>query len=211
VFDACNLAQRIKHAHVKDLIDANKLIKRIQSEKVALKFQHVGEGKLFLVVFSDASLANLPDGSTQGGQIILLMGEDGRFSPLTWSSRRIRRVVRSTLSGETIAMADGIDTGVFLATLIGELTIGRPEPKCIPLICVTDSKSVYEAVRSNKCVSEKRLRLEISGIKELVEDGQIKEVIWTSNENQLADCLTKQGTSPLKLLKTLEEGCIHIM
>ena len=48
-----------------------KLLKKVKSETVKLKFQHLGTTKnIRLGVFSDASLANLPDGGSQGGNII---------------------------------------------------------------------------------------------------------------------------------------------
>lgn len=66
----------------------------------------------FLVFFSDASMGNLPDDGAQSGQLIMLMGDDEKFSPISWQSKRIRRVVRSTL-----ALADGIDNGMLICTL----------------------------------------------------------------------------------------------
>jgi hypothetical protein len=68
------------------------------------------------LIFRDSSLGNLPDGGTQGGHFIVLTGKNGRISPITWQSKRIRRVVRSTLAAETLAMADAIDNGVFLTS-----------------------------------------------------------------------------------------------
>lgn len=147
------------------LIVANKIIKRIQSEQVSLKFQHLGNSELSLTVFSDASMGNLTDGGTQGGYLSLLTGEKGKFSPIAWNSKRVRRVVRSTLAGETLAMAEAIDTAVYLSMLLSELWTGVPDPCLIPLTCVTDCKSLYDAINSTKCVAEKRLRVEISGIK----------------------------------------------
>ncbi len=39
----------------------------LKSEKVTLRFQHLGNSDaLNIVVFSDASLGNLPDGGTRG-------------------------------------------------------------------------------------------------------------------------------------------------
>ncbi len=201
LFDACKLATSVKDARIEHLQTANKIIKKVKSEKVNLKFQDVGE-EPFLVVFSDASLGNLPDGGTQGGHVILLSGRDGQISPVCWNSKKIRRVVRSTLAGETLAMADGIDTGIFLSTLYGELN----RTTDLPLVCITDCRSLHDAIYSTKAVTEKRLRMEIAGIKELVERGQIKEVQWVRTEKQLADCLTKEGASSVKLLKALEEG-----
>lgn len=59
-------------------------------------------------MYSDASLGNMPNGGSQGGFIILLAIQSGKFSPIWWNSKKIRRVVRSTLAAETLAMADGI-------------------------------------------------------------------------------------------------------
>ena len=122
--DVSILASSTKYATVQ-MHCINKLVRKLKSNEVTLKFQYLGkDGSLKLVVFSDSSMGNLPDGGTQGGHLILLMGESGRFSPICWQSKRIRRVVRSTLAGETLALADGIDNAIFLATLFSELTVG---------------------------------------------------------------------------------------
>ena len=207
MFDACILASILKSATVQSIHDANKVIRKLKADKVTLKFQLLGNNDaLNLTVFSDASLGNLPDGGTQGGTLITLTGDNGKFSPLCWQSRRIRRVVRSTLAGETLAMSDGIDNAIFLATLFSELTTGTAELNAPALICVTDNHSLYDALKSTKQVTEKRLRLDISGIKELIQSKTIKAVLWSETKAQLADCLTKKGASPLVLLKALSEG-----
>ncbi len=138
--------------------------------------------------------------------MIGLMGEGGKFSPLCWQSKKIRRVVRSTLAGETLALSDGIDNAIFLTTLFSELTTGNAELNTPLLICVTDNHSLFDALKSTKQVSEKRLRLEISSIKELIQSKRIKKVLWSDTKTQLADCLTKKGASALMLLKVLSEG-----
>lgn len=167
----------------------------------------MGESKsLKLVVFCDSSMGNLSDRGTQGGHFIMLMGEGGKFSPICWQSKRIRRVVRSTLAGETLALADGIDSAVFLAALYSELTTGDGTHSILPIVCVTDNHSLLDAVKSTKSVTQKRLRLDISSIKELMHTGTIQHIIWTSTKEQLANCLTKVGTSALGLLRALREG-----
>ncbi len=47
------------------------------------------------------------------GALIGLIGEGGKFSPLCWQSKKIRRVMRSTLAGETLALSDGIENAIF--------------------------------------------------------------------------------------------------
>lgn len=69
-------------------------------------------------------------------------------------------------------------------------------------LIVTDG----DALKSTKSVSEKRLRLEVSSIKELVQTPKIEHVLWNNTKEQLADCLTKKGASPQQLLKALSEG-----
>lgn len=39
----------------------------------------------------------------------------------------------------------------------------------VPIVCVTDNFSLVDALKSTKFVAEKRLRLEISSIKELIQ------------------------------------------
>ena len=204
LFDTCDLASRIKNGIVKDMLDVNKVIKRAMSEKMTLIYRPLQEPDL--LVYSDSSLGNMVNGGTQGGYLIGLLGKDKRFSPLSWGSRRVRRVVRSTLAGETLAMADAVDNAVYISTLYSELMTGDPSDACVEISCLTDCKSLYEAVKSQKFVTEKRLRIEISGLKESLEKDVIHELKWISTKEQLADCLTKKGASSAKLMNVLESG-----
>ena len=209
LYDVCSLARNLKVATVEHLIEANKIVKRLKSEKVTLKYQHLGnDSSLKLVTFSDASLGNLPDGGTQGGGFIVLMGEQGLFSPLWWQSKRIRRVVKSTLAGETLALTEGIDNSVFIATLFTELYLGHTDPTWLPIVCITDNKSLCDAIRSHKAVTERRLRMEISSVKEMIENHQIQKILWSGTKDQLSDCLTKRGASSMELLRILENGTL---
>lgn len=140
MFDACSLASNIKKQQ--SIQEVNTVMCKRKSEQVTLKFPHLGKNALNIVVFSDASLGNLPDGDTQGGTLIVLMGERGKFSPLSWQSQRISHVVRSSLAGETLAMSDGRDNAIFLVTLFSELTTGNAEMNAPLVVCVTDNHSV---------------------------------------------------------------------
>lgn len=206
LFEVSCLAGRVKDATVGDIMEANKIIRKLKADKVRLNFLYVGDSDLQLVVFSDASFANLKDGGSQGGHFIALMGQSGRFSPICWKSKRIRRVVRSTLAAETLSLADGIDSCVFLATLYAEITRGVPSPDVLPIVCFVDNRSLVEAIKSTKFVEDKRLRLEISAVKELISTRQVRQVYWTQSAYQLADCLTKKGASSFSLLKAISDG-----
>lgn len=94
MFDSCCLASNLKYATMQSIHEANEVIHKLKTEKVSLKFQYLGNNAaLQLTVFSDACLGDLPDGGTQGGALITLRDEKGKFSPLYWQPKRIRRVV----------------------------------------------------------------------------------------------------------------------
>ena len=123
---------------------------------------------LRIVVYSDASYANLPDGGSQGGHLVFLSDANGFCCPLAWHSTRIRRVVRSTLAAETLALVDGLETAFLMAKTVGEIISCKRE-SMIPIYCKTDNKSLFDAVQTLKVISDKRLRVEMSMIREMVE------------------------------------------
>ena len=204
LFDTSDLSTRVNRANVQDLIDTNKVIKKALNEKVTLKFKRIESPKM--KVYSDSSLGNLQSSNTQGGYFICLQSGDKSITPLSWSSKKLRRVVRSSLAGETLAMADAMDNGIFSASLYTELMTGSVHPERLHISLVTDCQSHHDNLTSSKAVSEKRLRLEIAAIKEAINKQLVKDTLWVRTEDQLADVLTKKGVSPLRLLLTLEKG-----
>lgn len=126
-------------------------------------------------MFSDATFGNLSGRGTQGGQLIVLIGENGKFSPLSWKSKRAKRIVRSILVGEILAMSDGTDNVIFLATLFSELTTGDSE-HATPVTCVTHDHLLVDALKSTKSVTEKR-HLEISSTKALIKTQKVERVL----------------------------------
>ena len=84
--------------------------------------------KLKIVAFADASFDNLPNGGSQGGNIILLT-DDKSAAPLQWSSHKIKRVVRSTIAAEALALSDACDSALYLTSLAAEqLMIVKNQP-----------------------------------------------------------------------------------
>ena len=65
----------------------------------------------------------------------------------------------------------------------------------LPLDCYIDSKQLHEALYSIHPVLDKRLRVEIRILCEMLEKKEINSVKWISSEEQLANCLTKRGAS----------------
>lgn len=88
LFDASNLASSVKNVTVQTLHEANRIVCKPKSMKVVVNFQYSDRGSaLRLIAFSVASFGNLPDGGTEEGHLIVLMGENGKFSLLFFGSQ----------------------------------------------------------------------------------------------------------------------------
>ena len=94
-----------------------------------------------------------------------------------------------------MALVEGAGTAVYMAGIIKEL-IGNVN---IKILCYTDNKSLVESLYSSKQVNDRRLRLDVSVIENMLARGEISRVIWVNSKDQLADCLTKRGVCTDKL------------
>ena len=154
--------------------------------------------KINIVSYSDATHASLPDGSSQGAYVLFLKGDNDHLVPISWQSKKLARVTQSPLASETLAICDASDAGFLVSSLVKEIF-----KSASPTVTVlTDNLSAKDALNSSTVVSDKRLRVDISRLREMVSR---KEVIvrWIPKEEQLADCLTKRGASSTSLLDVL--------
>ena len=155
-----------------------------------------------LVVMSDASFANMNDGvSSCGGHIVLLVGQDQNCCTLAWRSCKIKRVVKSTLAAEMLSLAEGLEHGLYLQHVVEEVVGLR-----IPLEAIVDNKSAVDALHSTKSVEDKRLRIDVGIVKEMMTSGQVKDVKWVPGSSMIADVLTKRGVAPFVILELIQRG-----
>ena len=143
--------------------------------------------------------------SSAAGFIIFLVGEDGESCPLAWEAKKIRRVVKSTLAAETLAASHSVDMCYYLGSVLSEVLFHEHDKNVIPICCYVDNHSLVENVHSMKNVSEKRLRIDLATLKQLVQEGYVI-MKWIRSDLQLVDCLTKKGVNTFKLLNILEKG-----
>ena len=66
-----------------------------------------------------------------------------------------------------------------------------------------DNKSLVDAIYSSKNVEDRRLRVDIAVIKDMVERDELQKVVWVSTKLQLADPLTKRGACSKQLCAAL--------
>ena len=116
---------------------------------------------------------------------------------LDWKSNKIKRVCRSTFGSELLACGEGLDHALFYRKMLNEMDL-----KIKQHILFTDSKSLIDAVMNlTNNPSEKRLKVELSNIRELMHVNAIK-IQWVESAQQLADVLTK-SMSGFQLLEKL--------
>ena len=100
---------------------ANKVLRRAKGTEYCLTYLPLGNASNWRIVsFSDASWGNLPDGGSQGGHLIFLVGECGVANLISWQSHRLKRVARSTIAAETLSSVDACDASLLLSSQICE-------------------------------------------------------------------------------------------
>ena len=92
---------------------------------------------------------------------MFLQGRNGKYMLLAWQSRKLKRVVKSTLTAETLALQEVIEAATMIKTMFLEILNVDAHNQILLIKCVTDSKSLYDAVYSTKTLTEKRLKTEL--------------------------------------------------
>ena len=195
-YDVCELSVSLNKANVNDLIRLNKVILRVTTDNMRLYYPKMQSLRsCTLECFSDASFANLPDCKSQGGFVIFLKDANSVRCPIFWKSRKIRRVVKSTLAAETLALVDCAEAAIYIRKILKELC----NCENVPINCHVDNKSLIDALNSKKNVEDKRLRIDLAVLEDMLLQKEINSVSWVNTSNQLADCLTKRGASAQQL------------
>ena len=207
-YDVCQLS--VKDGASSDQMNVkklNRIIKRLKHNNVHINFPKMNLSKTKIICFTDASFGNLPDGASQGGYIVFLVAENGKCAPLTWQSRKLRRVVKSTLSAETMALMEGVECSILLRAIFKEL-VGQTNE--IPIFGIIDSASLRDSLESSKTVQDKRLKIDICVLRDYLYNKEFNGVKWVPSNQQLADSLTKDGADASKLLLVLRRGYLEL-
>ena len=212
---------------VKDLVETNKLIRTQKHwSDVPIRFSAQIKRPV-LISYSDASWACRRDESSQGGQLSVLAdastldGKPSCFSPISWQSRKLPRIARSSTSAEVQMASHTTDVHEFLKQLLIEWQNKDPvllhDPdfcmRQFPSVLILDCKNLYDAMSrietSGLQLEEKRTAIEVLSIRERTKHTNIL-VKWVDSDQQLADNLSK----PLKydhLQEVLKKGSLSIV
>ena len=227
------LQSAVPKATISTLIEANRILHEAKRHHdTSIVIQPIPLQDVRFLAFSDASFASAKNPDSHAGSIILATHKDldqnrpCSVSPLTWSSRKIQKVVTSTLSAEAVALNSTLDQLSWLRLYWGWLlndqvrwkhpkealdqlpkshTIATASDSLTPSVAATDCKSLFDLVTRNappNC-AEFRTQLHARAIKDLIAEGV--SMRWVHSGAQLADCLTKVMSTAM-LRETLAVG-----
>eukprot|EP00435_Cladocopium_sp_Y103_P017306 s4178_g4.t1 len=204
------LQSKINCAKICDLLEANRLLGDAKKHaSVTVTISSIPEDEIRMIAYSDASFATRDRQQSQKGHLILAAHQDvfqqkiALASPISWSSKKIERVVASTLAAETYALSYTVDTLNWIRLawewLRNPFTPWK-EPEKVwtqshPGIAVVDCKSLYDVLTKNttpQC-QEHRTLIEALVIKSHLNTGL--QPHWVHSAAQLADALTKNMDS----------------
>ena len=127
--------------------------------------------------------------------------DTNRCVPIYWCSKKANRVVRSTLTAETLAAIEAAEMAFVVKTNLQEiLEISLPS-----ILLYVDNKSLAETAVTTNVLADKRLMIDMSSLRQMVERREIC-IQWISTKAQIADIFTKAGVNPLKLTQVLSSG-----
>ncbi|CAK0847915.1 unnamed protein product [Prorocentrum cordatum] len=142
----------------------------------------------------------------------LLRGDRARAGLVDWRSGTIKRVCRSTLAAETMSAVDALGCAQIARCVFASLEIpdAHPEdipPSLLPLAHFTDCASLCDTMHKDdysKLPSERRLLLDLVGLKQSLEEEVSNEFVaddqrsqlplfWVPTDQQLGDQFTKRS------------------
>eukprot|EP00435_Cladocopium_sp_Y103_P005105 s4875_g1.t1 len=153
------MQKSIPQAKVHDLLEANRVLKEAKEfAHTSLFVRPLPFRELTFASFGDASFASESNLKAQQGLFVvactpeLAKNQTSDFSPISWATKQIGRVVRSTLSAEAYAMSSSVDKLNWIRCIWGVIQSPKfqwqhPEvalqglPKAL---LITDCKSLYD-------------------------------------------------------------------
>jgi hypothetical protein len=199
------LQTNVTRAKVEDLVQANRVLYEAKVNRVALMVLPIEPTRVTFCAFSDASFMSNKSLHAHQGTIIfvtnpeLLENQKAVVAPIAWTSKKVPRIVRSTLSAEAAALSNSVDRLLWIRMMWAWIS----DPNCewsnpehvlegqTKSAVVTDCRSMYDILTRTAVpsCSEHRTTIECLLIRERLKANC--DVRWVSSQAMLADCLTK--------------------
>lgn len=169
------------------ILDHNALVRRAKDGRdQSLRYLPLDCKTLQLRAYADTSFAGNADLSSQVDNVVLLCDASGRSHVLSYNNRKCKRVVRSAVAGEVYALSAALDEAIVLRYDLEKLYRQH-----IPLTIYTDSKQAFDVITRPTHPTEKRLLIDIAGLRESYARREISSLGLVATEHNVADGMTK--------------------
>jgi hypothetical protein len=174
--------------------------------KRPLHFIFTDPERFEVAFFIDAAFGTNSDMSSQNGIIICLRDPSTScLNVVHATSAKARRIARSALSAETLALSDGFNVGYAMNHALSSI-LGR----IVPLVLYTDARSInHLTILLAPSPTEKRLAIDIAGVRKAFESRDIADIILISGGGNPADGCTKVNCNVV-LERTLDSNYLEV-
>ena len=131
-FNSCRVSNYGNNPKVKNLLEANIAVKKLQSSTLRLAYPDLGNPEyLKNILYGDATHTSLPSGKYQGAPIVLLRGNN-RAVPIIWKLMKLETVTKRPVASEAMTFVEPADAGHFVALMTKEIIFGlKKSPKSV--------------------------------------------------------------------------------
>jgi hypothetical protein len=171
---------------VRDARKANSILLWTIENHYAMRFRR---GATALTAFSDS--IGPDEMGTQGARLFALTNDDSHSvaAGVFRESRKVKRVCRSTATGEVLSLGDSYDSAMWLAKIWKELT-----GLSLRIRLVVNSMGMLKNVLTNKLPEEKRIRIDLAVVRQGLRRADFV-VTWVFGRANLSDPLKKESDS----------------
>ena len=168
-FEVSLIQQSLNSATKETVKIANQMVRRARQISYEVKIPGIDLSSPSILVVSDASPGNMPRSGSQGGFCIFVATPavceaQSPVGIVSWLSHRLKRVARSSLATEGMALCESVEHGKYVRASLAEmldpnLNFRKWEDAAswISLITGTDCKSVYDNVTAERGWSKDRM------------------------------------------------------
>ena len=154
-----------------------------------------------IVSLSDSSWTRTKDFESIHGNITALYGSNNNCNLLDWQAVKADPPSSSAMAAEADGCVLALGKIQMVQYLMKEV-FSIPKPQAA---MYTDSKSLNECVATSSVIKDKRMYINVAGLRSMASKDQVK-LNWIEGNNMAADALTKHTASKDQILQLMNES-----
>ena len=197
------IASRVNKRIPDAVHDVKALVKYCnRTASLGLSFVKIDLSTARINLFTDAAFANGENLTSQIGFLVILSDGSNAANILHYGSSKCKRVTRSVLAAELMALVHGFDQAFVIQHTLHEI-LGRN----LPIDAYVDSRTAFNFVAKNADTMEKRLQIDANALRQSLQQGELRSIGWIPGTENPADaftrkCLPSENHPLIRLMKS---------